>query len=155
MTSPIHRPKRAEARRHLRATIAIAAGLLAAFAVAVAAAPRALDAQGRPGADRLTIADYMAWEDVSNPQLSPDGKQILYTKGCIDQMNDRRKTALWIMDADGSRQRFLVEGSGAKWSPDGTRMVFVADGEPGGSQLFVRWMDAEGAASQITRVVDR
>ena len=135
-------------RRHT--SIAVAIGLLAALD----AGPRPLEAQGRPGADRLTIADYMAWEEVSNPQLSPDGKQILYTKGWIDQMNDRRKTALWIMDADGARQRFLVEGSGAKWSPDGTRIVYIADGEPGGIQLFVRWMDAEGATSQITRVVE-
>ncbi|MCE9602624.1 MAG: S9 family peptidase [Gemmatimonadetes bacterium] len=137
-------------RRRPHATVAVAIGLLAALH----AAPSALDAQGRPGPDRLTIADYMAWEEVSNPQLSPDGRQILYTKGWIDQMNDRRKTALWIMDADGSRQRFLVEGSDAKWSPDGTRIVYVADGEPGGTQLFVRWMDAEGATSQVTRVVE-
>lgn len=154
MTSPRPGlPASAPNSRRVRArTIAIATGLLAALAAT--AAPREIGAQSRPGPDRLTIADYMAWEDVSNPQLSPDGKQILYTKGWVDQMNDRRKSALWIMDADGSRQRFLVEGSGAKWSPDGTRIVYVADGEPGGSQLFVRWMDAEGATSQITRVVE-
>ena len=149
MTSPIHHARRAALRPLLRVRIAVGAGLFAVLCVA----PRALDAQG-PGADRLSIADYMAWEEVSNPQLSPDGKQILYTKGWIDQMNDRRKTALWIMDADGSRQRFLVEGSGAKWAPDGTRIVYVADGEPNGTQLFVRWMDAEGASSQITRAVE-
>ena len=150
MTSPTRHARSAELRRLLRAPILVVIGLLAALH----AAPRPLDAQGRPGTDRLTIADYMAWEDVSNPQLSPDGKQVLYTKGWIDQMNDRRKTALWIMDADGSRQRYLVEGSGAKWSPDGTRIVYVADGEPSGTQLFVRWMDAEGATSQITRAVE-
>jgi dipeptidyl aminopeptidase/acylaminoacyl peptidase len=132
--------------------LVIAAALLGSIVLAFT--PVALDAQDRPGADRLTIADYMSWEDVSNPQLSPDGRQILYTKGWIDQMNDRRKSAIWIMDADGSRQRFLVEGSGAKWSPDGTRIAFTADGEPGGDQVFVRWMDAEGATSQITRVVE-
>ena len=147
LTASVPNASRARAR-----TIALATGLLAVLAAT--AAPHELGAQSRPGPDRLTIADYMAWEDVSNPQLSPDGKQILYTKGWVDQMNDRRKSALWIMDADGSRQRFLVEGSGAKWSPDGTRIVYVADGEPGGSQLFVRWMDAEGATSQITRVVE-
>ncbi len=118
---------------------------------ALLSAQQRRQAQG-PGADRLTIADYMAWEDVSNPQLSPDGRQIIYTKSWVDAVNDRRKSALWIMDADGSRQRFLVEGSGAQWSPDGTRIAYTADGEPSGSQIYVRWMDAEGATSQITRL---
>ena len=67
-------------------------------------------------------------------------------------MHDRRKSSLWIMGADGSRNRFLVEGSGARWSPSGDRIAFVADGEPEGSQIFVRWMDAEGAITQVTRV---
>src|SRR2546427_4177653 len=56
------------------------------------------------------------------------------------------------MNADGSHQRFLVKGSGARWSPDGTRIVYLADGEPKGTQVFVRWMDAEGAVTQVTRV---
>ena len=50
------------------------------------------------------------------------------------------------------RNRFLVKGSGAVWSPDGTRIAYVAEGEPKGAQIFVRWMDAEGATSQVTRV---
>ncbi|WKW13140.1 S9 family peptidase [Pseudogemmatithrix spongiicola] len=127
------------------------------LALAIAFVPTLLAAQQRrqaPPADRLTIADYLAWEDVSNPQLSPDGRQIIYTRSWIDGVNDRRKSALWIMDADGARQRFLVEGSGAVWSPDGTRIAYLADGEPSGSQIYVRWMDAEGATSQVTRLTE-
>ena len=91
-------------------------------------------------------------ETVSDPQLSPDGSKIIYTRGWVDKMNDRRESALWIMNADGSRNRFLVKGSGARWSPTGDRIAYTAQGEPRGSQVFVRWMDAEGATSQVTRV---
>ena len=56
------------------------------------------------------------------------------------------------MHADGSHNRKLTDGSAPRWSPDGTRIAFVRDGEPRGRQLFVRWMDAEGAATQITHV---
>jgi hypothetical protein len=52
--------------------------------------------------DRLTLDNYLDLETVSDPQLSPDGRQIIYTRGWIDKLNDRRESALWIMNADGS-----------------------------------------------------
>jgi len=102
--------------------------------------------------DRLTLDLYLDMETVSDPQLSPDGAQILYTRGWIDKVNDKRESALWIMNTDGSRNRFLAKGSNARWSPSGDRIAYSAQGEPKGTQIFVRWMDAEGATSQVTRV---
>jgi dipeptidyl aminopeptidase/acylaminoacyl peptidase len=85
---------------------------------------------------------------VGNPQVSPDGRQIIYTRRWVDKMNDRWESSLWIMNADGGRNRFLADGSSARWSPDGTRIAFLREGEPRGTQIFVRWMDAEGATSR-------
>jgi dipeptidyl aminopeptidase/acylaminoacyl peptidase len=130
-------------RRHL------AAFLVAALAVPVLVATAA--DEKRPS-DRLTLDDYLELETVSDPQLSPDGNQIIYTRGWIDKMGDSRESALWIVNADGTRNRFLAKGSNARWSPNGDRIVYTAQGEPKGSQVFVRWMDAEGATSQVTRV---
>jgi dipeptidyl aminopeptidase/acylaminoacyl peptidase len=130
-------------RRHL------AACLVAALAVPGIVATAA--DEKRPS-DRLTLDDYLELETVSDPQLSPDGSQIIYTRGWIDRMGDSRESALWIMNADGTRNRFLTKGSNARWSPNGDRIVYTAEGEPKGTQVFVRWMDAEGAASQVTRV---
>jgi dipeptidyl aminopeptidase/acylaminoacyl peptidase len=127
--------------------------LAAACAGAVAAAvPVGAQRQDAPPANRLTLETFLEMETVADPQLSPDASQILYTRGWVDKMNDRRESALWIMNADGSRNRFLVKGSNARWSPSGDRIAYTAEGEPRGSQVFVRWMDAEGATSQITRV---
>ena len=95
---------------------------------------------------------YLEYETVSDPQISPDGSQIIYTRGWVDKQADRRETSLWVMNADGSKNRFLVRGSSARWSPTGDRIAYTAQGEPRGTQIFVRYMDAEGAASQITRV---
>ncbi len=107
---------------------------------------------GQQADSRLTLANYLDLEDVQNPVLSPDGRQIIFTRRWVDKTNDRWESSLWTMNADGSRMRFLVNGSGANWSPDGTRIAFLAPGEPSGTQIFVRWMDAEGATTQITRV---
>jgi len=69
-------------------------------------------------------------------------------------MDDRWESSLWMVNADGTRHRFLVDGSSPQWSPDGTRIAYTARGEPKGTQIFVRWMDAEGATSQITRLTE-
>ena len=105
-----------------------------------------------PPPDRINLDTYLELETASDPQLSPDGTHIIYTRGWVDKMNDRRESALWIMNADGTRHRFLVKGSNARWSPTGDRIAYIAPGEPRGPQVFVRWMDAEGATSQVTRV---
>jgi dipeptidyl aminopeptidase/acylaminoacyl peptidase len=106
----------------------------------------------QPASDRLTLDLFPEYETVSDPQLSPDGAQIIYTRQGVDKVNDRRSSALWIMNADGSKNRFLAEGSNARWSPSGDRILYTAQGKPRGTQIFVRWMDAEGATSQITHV---
>jgi dipeptidyl aminopeptidase/acylaminoacyl peptidase len=103
---------------------------------------------------RLTLDKYLEWEDVQNPQLSPDGRQIIYTRRWVNPIDDRWDSQVWIMNADGTRARFLVDGSSPQWSPDGTRIAFMAEGEPRGQQIHIRWMDAEGAVSQVTRVTE-
>jgi dipeptidyl aminopeptidase/acylaminoacyl peptidase len=125
-----------------------------AIAVAVGFLPCCLWAQENASDTLLTVDHYLDWERVSDPQLSPDGAQIVYTRGWVDRLHDQWESALWVMNADGSKNRFLVKGSGARWSPDGTRIAYLAEGEPKGTQLFVRWMDAEGAISQVTRLTE-
>ncbi len=119
-------------------------------ALVLAAVPVALS--GQAPADRLTLDLYWEYETVENPQPSPDGAQVIYTRQGFDKVNDRRESALWIMNADGSRPRFLVKGANARWSPSGDRIAYTAEGAPKGTQIFVRYMDAEGAVTQVTRV---
>lgn len=125
-----------------------AAALLLAFGLA---APLSAGV-GETAERHLRLDDYLTWEAVRNPQISPDGAAVVYERRFVDALRDRWQTELWVVSADGSRNRLLTEGSGARWSPDGTRIAFLRDGEPKGAQIFVRWMDAEGAESQITRL---
>jgi dipeptidyl aminopeptidase/acylaminoacyl peptidase len=104
--------------------------------------------------DKISLADYFEWEQVQSPSFSPDGRQIVFTRRWIDKLNDDWKSSLWIMNADGSRARMLLNGSNAVWSPDGTRIAYVAPGEPRGAQIFVKWMDVDGPATQITRLTE-
>jgi len=122
-----------------------------AAATLLLAAPSFVSAQS-DDLRTISLEMYLDLESVSNPQISPDGQEIVYTRGWVDKMNDSRESSIWIMNRDGSRNRFLVDGSGPTWSPDGTRIAFTASGEPSGSQVFVRWMDDEGTTSQVTRL---
>ena len=95
------------------ARLARAAVCFAAFATVPAAR-----AQQKPQ-NRITLEQYLDWEEVQSPQLSPDGRQIVFSRRFVDKMNDRWESNVWIMNADGSHARQLVQGGDVHWSPDG------------------------------------
>ena len=59
------------------------------------------------------------------------------------------------MNADGSQHRFLAKGGSPRWASDSKRVLYLADGEPRGTQIFIRWIDAEGPATQVTHATDK
>ncbi len=98
----------------------------------------------------LKLEDYLDLERVSAPQISPDGRTIIYTRSMVDVTTDSFANELWVMNADGSENRRLMSGgSNVQWSPDGTRIAYIGEAETG-NEIFVRWMNAEGSVSQIT-----
>ncbi len=129
------------------------ASLTLSLAGAAVAPLLAQQQQGR-AANRVSLEQYLDWEEVSAPQLSPDGTQILFSRRWVDKINDRWESSVWLMNADGTHQRTLTQGSDVKWSPDGKRVAYIGKGEPTGQQIFVRWMDAEGATTQITHLTE-
>ncbi len=102
----------------------------------------------------LQVADWLDWERVGDPRISPDGSQIVYARRWIDKMGDRWESSIWIVGTDGSRNRHLIDGSSPRWSPDGTRLAFFATDDDGKTQIFIRWMDDEGAVTQVTRLTE-
>lgn len=101
---------------------------------------------------RLSLDHYKDYEWTSNPTISPDGKQILYSRSWINLVDDKRETDQWIMNSDGSLNRFFLHGSNGKWSPDGTKIAFTKEGEPDGTQIFVKYLGVEGEPTQITKL---
>src|ERR1700757_4183120 len=109
--------------------------------LALAITPVAVFAQETPSDTLLTVGHYFDIEQVSDPQISPDGSQIVYSRRWVNKLEDKYETTLWIMRADGSHARVFTKGSSPKWSPDGTRIAYLGEGEPKGAQIFVRWVE--------------
>jgi dipeptidyl aminopeptidase/acylaminoacyl peptidase len=126
-------------------------GAFLAVAVLLASSP-ALRAQD--SASRLTAMDEFQLQTATDPQISPDGKKIVYVRRFADPMTDTRYSNLWAINADGSDHRPLTSGNRSdvspRWSPDGTRIAYLSDAD-GKQQLYVRWMDT-GQTARITNL---
>ncbi len=112
-------------------------------------------AQETSSPNRFTADHYFELERISNAQISPDGSHIVYVRQQVNRMEDKWDSTLWIMNADGSQHRFLAKGTNARWASDSKRVLYLADGEPKGTQIFVRWIDADGPATQVTHATEK
>lgn len=113
---------------------------------------RAIYAINRDGS-RLRVLTDQAREGfvLSAPVWSPDGTQILFIEGQYNPpYGGGEPTRVMIMDADGShvRELFEIESylSRIAWSPDGTRLAFLADfnsfqGADGTPSLYIANLD--------------
>jgi dipeptidyl aminopeptidase/acylaminoacyl peptidase len=128
---------------------------LSPLAVLFAATAIATPATAAPatGPDRyFTGSDIFNIEWASDPEISPDGRTIAYVRESNDIMTDKARPSIWLIDVATGQQRPLVDGTGSyfspRWSPDGTRLAYVA-AEGGSPQLYVRWMGS-GESARIT-----
>jgi dipeptidyl aminopeptidase/acylaminoacyl peptidase len=113
-----------------------------------------LSAQADAAPSRFTLRDVFELEWAASPQISPDGRRVVFERHGFDIMKDRDRSTLWIVNVDGGDLRPLLgenrDAGSPRWSPDGTRLLFVAHGEQG-SEIFVRWMDS-GQEAELTHL---
>ncbi|PYP49223.1 MAG: hypothetical protein DMD39_12425, partial [Gemmatimonadetes bacterium] len=125
----------------------------ALFAVDVAAQGRVQ----RP----MTFEDFAAVRNVGDPQISPDGKWVLYSVRTTDVNANKRTTVTRLarigIASEGNRGEPFgpapfqfpnanTAAAEARWSPDGKRVAYITNG-----QLWIA--DASGGnARQISNV---
>jgi Tol biopolymer transport system component len=86
----------------------------------------------------------------SEPKYSPNGLEIAFTRIYPNQNN---RYELWIMNSDGSNQRHInIEGYGAKWSPDGTKFIYISN-KSGNSEIYTCNVDGTNE-SRVTTTND-
>jgi acylaminoacyl-peptidase len=118
--------------------------------LAILAAAAVMAADRRP----LSSLDVFELEIANSPQISPDGKRIVYVREGADVMTDRRYSNLWMVTSDGADHRPLTSGkyrdTGPQWSLDSTQLIFVSDRD-GTSQIWRLWLDT-GHIAKITNL---
>jgi dipeptidyl aminopeptidase/acylaminoacyl peptidase len=111
-------------------------------------------AASAPAPGSLDKATFFQMESLSNPEISPDGRVVVFSRGFVDTTKDQNQSNLWIIDVDGQRLRQLTDGawrdSSPVWSPDGRRIAFLSN-RSGSTQIHVMWADTREVL-QLTRV---
>lgn len=93
---------------------------------------------------KFTSERIFDMEYAASPQISPDGKTVVYTRRSMDKFTDTVSSDLWSLDTRTGAHRPLISGEGSsssvRWSPNGDRLIYLTsvDGKP---SLRVRYQD--------------
>lgn len=107
-----------------------------------------------PDGGAVTVVDRGDW-----PSWAPDGRSILYTGDAGGGVGQLFTVSVdggepTMLELDGSATDLPASAYEAAWSPDGTRIAFVASSGDGGSEDPVEWnediwvADADGTGAR-------
>ena len=133
---------------------ALAAGILALTSCTMT--ENGINSEGYIGKSDIVIEDgrmtpeaLLAFGRLSDPQVSPDGKHILYGVSYTSTADNRSVRNLFICNLDGSDNQQLTESgksiSNARWSSDGKHIVFLM-----GGQIWSAEIGGEDGAWKLT-----
>ncbi len=100
----------------------------------------------------FSIHDMLAMDRVGDPQVSPDGKSIVFVLRKTDLEANRGRTDLWLVGTEGTGLKQLTSHPAGdfnpRWSPDGNSVLFLST-RSGSSQVWRIYLTG-GEAVQAT-----
>ena len=103
----------------------------------------------------MTVDDLFRFKRLSDPQISPDGKQVAYVVGTVDMEKNSISSSIWLAPTGKGEPRQLTNVPGKKdrhprWSPDGKHLLFESN-RGGSGQLWAIALRG-GEARQLTNL---
>jgi dipeptidyl aminopeptidase/acylaminoacyl peptidase len=115
----------------------------------------------------MTFEDLQQIKRLSDPQVSPSGKWVMFSTTEVDLDKNSMLNHLWVVPlggpsavTSGAHERQITSARdgefGGRFSPDGKMLLFIAnDGEAARSQIFVAtWDDAAGKPGTPKRLTN-
>jgi dipeptidyl aminopeptidase/acylaminoacyl peptidase len=98
----------------------------------------------------FTFEDMMQLKRVGDPQVSPDGKWVIFSVVDVNLAANSKTPHIWIVPTAGGQEKEIISDQDAdrpRWAPDGKRFAFLST-KAEGSQVWVA--DFDGAAGTVT-----
>jgi dipeptidyl aminopeptidase/acylaminoacyl peptidase len=120
------------------------------FVIAISVLVLALAASATAQDSRYTVEDLLKVRRVSDPRVSPDGRQVAFVVGDVNLEGNRVVNQIYVVSVGGGTAKQLTNGNSSsaapRWAPDGKKIAFTT-----GGQIWI--MDSDGDdKKQITKI---
>jgi dipeptidyl aminopeptidase/acylaminoacyl peptidase len=107
----------------------------------------------------FTFEDMMKLKRMGEPEVSPDGKWVIFSVVDVDLEANTKTPHIWIAPRAGKQEREIIadqDGDRPRWAPEGKQFAFLSTKE-GGSQVWIADFDSAvgtvTAAHKLTDIV--
>src|SRR5580700_5302364 len=105
----------------------------------------------------FTFEDMMKLKRVGEPEVSPDGKWVIFSVVDVDLQANTKTPHIWIVPTAGGQEREIIADQDAdrpRWAPDGKAFAFLSNKDRGSQVWIARFDSVAGTVSTVGRYTD-
>src|SRR5208283_4647074 len=121
-------------RMHMKLRVSALVMILAVIVSLLTSLSTSLSGQTSSPPSKRSITDKDIFDFVwaANPQLSPDGSRVAFTRVNVDEKRTGYETSIWMAATSGNEPPVRMTNgkhdTQPRWSPDGKRIAFTRGG---------------------------
>src|SRR5579872_2150911 len=103
----------------------------------------------------FTFEDMMKLKRVGEPEVSPNGKWVIFSVVDVDLPANTKTPHIWIVPTVGGKEREIISDQDAdrpRWAPDGNHFAFTSTKEHGSQVWIAEFLDDPGTVTGVHRL---